>query len=122
MPGKSSSPFRIFCIRFFRISSLTGRTLYPLSRNSPIVRGRVLIVIRFCATFLVGLVLCDACPDREQEQSRTLRMIPLTNNGWNHIHSTASNEKAQGSRSRAEPSWYAECTAGYFFWLRLMTT
>src|ERR1700682_5467262 len=45
MPGNNSSPCRIFWMRFLRNSSLTVSTLYPLSRNSPIVRGWVVIVI-----------------------------------------------------------------------------
>src|SRR5712692_6099211 len=45
MPGNNSSPRLILWIRFFRSSSLTQSTLYPLSRNSPIVRGRLVMVI-----------------------------------------------------------------------------
>src|SRR5437660_12810143 len=50
-----SSPRRIFCIRFLRNSSLTESTLYPLSRNSPIVRGRVVIVIPLSCYLSWGL-------------------------------------------------------------------
>src|SRR5436189_1512173 len=52
IPGNNSSPLRIFWMRFFLNSSLTESNLYPLSRNSPIVRGRVVMVIQFCVTFL----------------------------------------------------------------------
>src|SRR5581483_7145993 len=55
MPGNNSSPCRIFWIRFFRNSSLTESTLYPLSRNSPIVRGRVVIVIPLSCYLSWGL-------------------------------------------------------------------
>src|SRR5579885_1168452 len=42
MPGKSCSPRLILSMRFLRISSLTDRTEYPLSRSWPTVEGRTM--------------------------------------------------------------------------------
>src|SRR5579863_3577941 len=64
MPGNNSSPCLIFCIRFFRISSLTESTLYPLSRNSPIVRGRVVMVIPLSCYLSWGLARAIHVRDR----------------------------------------------------------
>src|SRR6266566_1138440 len=54
-------------MRFFRISSLTESTLYPLSRNSPIVCGRVVMVIPLYATFL-GVGFVEYMPRRGDTQ------------------------------------------------------
>src|SRR5262249_37085228 len=67
IPGNNSSPLRIFRMRFFRISSLTESTLYLLSRNSPIVCGRVVMVIPLYATFL-GVGFVEYMPRRGDTQ------------------------------------------------------
>src|SRR5207237_508590 len=86
-------------MRFFRNSSLTGSNLYPLSRNSPIVRVRVVIDIQFCVTFLVAWI--HGMHVRQRGQTTNPTCSYCTINVWNQLDSTASSKKTQ-ERSMAD--------------------
>src|ERR1700693_3417203 len=80
-------------MRFFRSSSLTESNLYPLSRNSLIVRGRVVMVIQLCATFLGAWSCGMHVWDRDKQP--ILHDPHCTIYRWNLLDSTASSKKTQ---------------------------
>src|SRR5579875_120134 len=79
IPGNNSSPLRIFCIRFLRISSFTERTLYPLARNSPIVRGRVVMVIRVILLPFLGMASRHIFQDQGTDNQPVRPSMTATN-------------------------------------------
>src|SRR5579885_699169 len=97
IPGNRSSPCRIFWIRFLRISSLTESTLYPLARNSPIVRALVVMVIRVILLPFLGVASRHVSTGN---RGATISGQPshdchLRRTGGTYCHSTPCQSKAQ---------------------------